>query len=100
MCCGWRKLDFLKEERKLWMYKLTNKKMIRLRPYNKPPSFDHTTGGEYALKLWLTDKEVNEFEVEVDKEYLNIISKRSQYASEEAILHMIYIKYPELFEDE
>lgn len=81
------------------MCKLTVRKVIKLKPYKKPPSHDHSTGGEHVFKLWMTDMEAAEFNIEVDKDYYTIMKTRSTYYQEEAIMHMIYLKYPEMFEE-
>ena len=85
--------------RKLWMYKLMKQSTIKLKPYKKPPSHDYSTGGEAVLKLWMTDKEAANFNIEIDKDYYNLIKNRNQCFQEEAIMHMIYLKYPEMFEE-
>lgn len=81
------------------MCKLMTHKVVKLKPYKKPASNNHSTNGNAVLKLLMTDREANEFIIEVDKEYYNIMKKRSMNYQEEAIMHMIYLKYPEMFEE-
>lgn len=98
MCCGWRKIDF-PEERKLWMCKLLKQPKFKLKPYKQPLCREYSTGGDAMIKLWMTDKEAAEFNIEIDKDYYNIVTKRNMRFQEEAIIHMIYLKYPEMFEE-
>ena len=70
---------------------------ITAKPYKKPPSHEYLSGGEYRIKIWLTDDEHIEFDV--DEEYLNIMKKRGGYFKEETIFDMLYRKYPEMFDE-
>ena len=70
---------------------------ITAKPYKKPPSYDHYSGGEHRIKIWLTEDE--HIELDVDEEYLNIMKKRSRFLNEEAIFDMLYRKYPEMFDE-
>lgn len=81
------------------MCKLMKQPIINLKLYKRPSSREHSTGGDAVLKLWMTDKEAANFNLEIDKDYYNLIKNRNQYFQEEAIMHMIYLKYPEMFEE-
>ena len=70
---------------------------ITAKPYKKPPSHIYSSGGDYRIKIWLTEDE--HIELDVDKEYLNIMKKRSRFLNEEAIFDILYRKYPEMFDE-
>ena len=76
---------------------LMNHPHITAKPYKKPPSRIYSSGGDHRIKIWLTEDE--HIELDVDKEYLNIMKKRSGYFKEEAIFDMLYRKYPEMFDE-
>lgn len=98
MCCGWRKLDFLKEERKKYMIRLLNNKILHLREFEKHKCRDHFSGGENVLVLYLFDNE--KFDLIIDGQIKDIIRKRSMYLPREVALQLLYEQKPELFEDE
>lgn len=84
--------------RKPYQLMLMNHPHITAKPYKKPPSHEHySCGGDHRLKLYLNDDE--HIELDVDEEYLNIMKKRSADFKEEAILDMLYRKYPEMFDE-
>lgn len=83
--------------RKLYQLMLMNHPHITAKPYKKPPSHEYSSGGDLRIKIWLSDDE--HIELDVEEEYLNIMEKRSRYFNKEAIFDMLYRKYPEMFDE-
>lgn len=85
--------------RKLYICRLLTHQSIKFRLYKKPPSNVHSSTGDAVLKLWLTDTEAAGFIIEINKDYYNIMKNRSMHYKKEVIMHILYLKYPEMFEE-